>query len=135
MGFKANITAYAIAAATILGGLAFGTDDAAAQSSLPTFGCTGDIYQVQSGQLRIFDPVTSTYTNIGTNQGSYNATGFNIDNNAFPRRLVSFEDTRVRLEGSDEVFFADVTGDGIQDLVIVSIHDTPSGCDTILMSS
>ncbi len=78
MGFKANITAYAIAAATILGGLAFGTDDAAAQSSLPTFGCTGDIYQVQSGQLRIFDPVTSTYTNIGTNQGSYNATGFNI---------------------------------------------------------
>ncbi len=48
------------------------------------FMCTGDVYQVQSGQLRIFDPVTSTYVNVGTNQGSYNATGYNVlDNYAY----------------------------------------------------
>ncbi|WP_341860924.1 Ig-like domain-containing protein [Gymnodinialimonas sp. 57CJ19] len=47
-------------------------------STLPTFACTGDIYQVQSGQLRIFDPVTSSYTNVGTNQGSYNGAGYNV---------------------------------------------------------
>lgn len=47
-------------------------------STLPTFACTGDIYQVQSGQLRIFDPTTSTYTNIGSNQGSYNGAGYNV---------------------------------------------------------
>lgn len=56
---------------------------AAAQSG-PAFPCSGDIYQVQSGQLRIFDPITSTYTNVGPNNSSYNATGFNIlDNFAY----------------------------------------------------
>ncbi|MEM7196625.1 MAG: Ig-like domain-containing protein, partial [Pseudomonadota bacterium] len=50
----------------------------------PPFTCSGDIYQVQSGQLRIFDPTTSTYTNVGPNNGSYNATGYNIlDNYAY----------------------------------------------------
>lgn len=48
------------------------------------FTCSGDIYQVQSGQLRIFDPISSTYVNVGTVNGSYNATGFNtLDNFAY----------------------------------------------------
>tara|TARA_R110000787_G_scaffold280905_1_gene391910 strand:+ start:16700 stop:19708 length:3009 start_codon:yes stop_codon:yes gene_type:complete len=45
------------------------------------FSCSGDIYQVQSGQLRIFDPLVSAYVDVGTNQGSYNATGYNINDN------------------------------------------------------
>ncbi|MEL7390525.1 MAG: Ig-like domain-containing protein, partial [Pseudomonadota bacterium] len=50
----------------------------------PPFPCDGNIYQVQSGQLRIFDPITSTYTNVGPQNGSYNATGFNVlDNYAY----------------------------------------------------
>ncbi|MBT0958703.1 DUF11 domain-containing protein [Alphaproteobacteria bacterium KMM 3653] len=53
---------------------------AAAQSG-PAFTCSGDIYQVQSGQLRIFDPVTSTYQNVGPKNGSYNATGYNVSDN------------------------------------------------------
>lgn len=56
---------------------------ASAQSG-PPFACDGSIYQVQSGQLRIFDPITSTYQNVGPRNGSYNATGFNIlDNYAY----------------------------------------------------
>ncbi|MFV0645685.1 MAG: Ig-like domain-containing protein, partial [Sphingomonadaceae bacterium] len=48
------------------------------------FTCSGDVYQVQSGQLRIYDPITSDYVNVGTNNGSYNATGYNIlDNYAY----------------------------------------------------
>lgn len=50
----------------------------------PAFTCDGSIYQVQSGQLRIFDPVTSSYTNVGPQNGSYNATGYNVvDNYAY----------------------------------------------------
>jgi len=48
------------------------------------FTCSGDIYQVQSGQLRIFDPVLSQYVDVGPQNGSYNATGFNtLDNFAY----------------------------------------------------
>ena len=50
----------------------------------PPFVCDGNIYQVQSGQLRIFDPITSSYINVGPQNGSYNATGFNVlDNYAY----------------------------------------------------
>jgi uncharacterized repeat protein (TIGR01451 family) len=42
------------------------------------FTCTGDIYQVQSGQLRVFDVTTSTYVNIGPRQADYNAFGYNV---------------------------------------------------------
>ncbi|MEL6570057.1 MAG: Ig-like domain-containing protein [Pseudomonadota bacterium] len=61
----------------------FSTLGAVAQAG-PPFACDGSIYQVQSGQLRIFDPITSTYQNVGPNNSSYNATGFNIiDNYAY----------------------------------------------------
>lgn len=50
----------------------------------PPFTCDGNIYQVQSGQLRIFDPITSSYINVGPQNGSYNATGYNVlDNYAY----------------------------------------------------
>ena len=59
------------------------TLSAFAQSG-PAFPCDGNIYQVQSGQLRIFDPITSTYQNVGPKNSSYNASGFNIlDNYAY----------------------------------------------------
>jgi uncharacterized repeat protein (TIGR01451 family) len=45
------------------------------------FTCTGDIYQVQSGQLRIFNPLFSTYTNIGPAQAGYNAMGYSSADN------------------------------------------------------
>lgn len=48
------------------------------------FSCSGDIFQVQSGQLRIFDPIISSYVNVGAPNGSYNAVGYNIlDNFAY----------------------------------------------------
>ncbi len=45
------------------------------------FTCTGQVYQVQSGQLRIFDTLTSTYVDIGSPQTLYNGTGYNILDN------------------------------------------------------
>lgn len=42
------------------------------------FSCDGNVYQVQTGQLKIFDPVTSTYVSIGPVQSAYNAVGYNI---------------------------------------------------------
>ena len=45
------------------------------------FSCSGDIYQVQSGQLRIFDPVVSSYVDVGAPNAQYNAVGFNIQDN------------------------------------------------------
>lgn len=48
------------------------------------FACTGNIYQVQSGQLRIFDPISSSYVDVGPQNGGYNAVGFNtLDNFAY----------------------------------------------------
>lgn len=45
------------------------------------FSCSGDIFQVQSGQLRIFDPIVSAYVDVGAPQGAYNAVGFNVRDN------------------------------------------------------
>jgi len=45
------------------------------------FDCDGDIFQVQSGQLRIFDTALSSYVDVGAPQGVYNATGFNTQDN------------------------------------------------------
>jgi len=45
------------------------------------FTCSGEIYQVQSGQLRVFNPITSQYEDVGTSNPSYNATGYNIQDN------------------------------------------------------
>lgn len=58
-----------------------------AATSFPTpayampFTCSGDIYQVQSGQLRIFDPIISSYVDVGSPNGGYNAVGFNTQDN------------------------------------------------------
>lgn len=45
------------------------------------FSCSGNIYQVQSGQLRVFDPIASTYVNVGAGNGSYND-GFFVQSGA-----------------------------------------------------
>lgn len=45
------------------------------------FACDGNIYQVQSGQLRIFDPLISAYVDVGAPNSGYNAVGFNIIDN------------------------------------------------------
>ena len=45
------------------------------------FTCDGEIYQVQSGQLRIFDANQSAYVDVGPQNGAYNATGFNTQDN------------------------------------------------------
>lgn len=52
----------------------------AAMAAVP-FTCSGDIYQVQSGQLRIFDPNSSTYVDIGSGGVGYNAIGYNQNDN------------------------------------------------------
>jgi uncharacterized repeat protein (TIGR01451 family) len=55
------------------------------------FSCSGDVYQVQSGQLKVFDPLTSVYVNIGTPAVNYNGVGFNsIDNYAYGYNSLGF---------------------------------------------
>ena len=53
----------------------------ATSATAAPFACTGDVYQVQSGQLRVFDPISSSYVNVGTPSSSYNGTGFNVLDN------------------------------------------------------
>ncbi len=56
---------------------------AAPANAQARFACTGDIYQVQSGQLRIFDTATSTYTNVGPLNPSYNSLAYNPNDDLF----------------------------------------------------
>ncbi len=42
------------------------------------FACESALYQVLSGQLKIFDPASLEYTPIGTAIPSYNGTGYNV---------------------------------------------------------
>ncbi len=61
-----------------------GTPPPLPSPSVPAFTCSGEIYQVQSGQLRVFDPIISQYVDIGVPNTGYNATGYNIlDNFAY----------------------------------------------------
>ncbi|ABD56490.1 beta strand repeat-containing protein [Jannaschia sp. CCS1] len=104
MALFARFRASIIGLSALVAGTFGAAEVAQAQSTLPTFGCTGDIYQVQSGQLRIFDPITSSYTNIGSNQGSYNATGYNvIDGYAYASQGNTI--IRVGSNGDTEVVF------------------------------
>lgn len=44
-----------------------------------SFPCSSDLYQVIAGVLKIFDPVTSSYTVVGPSGiGSYNGAGYNV---------------------------------------------------------
>lgn len=65
----------------LLGAAAYAAFFISSPAVAAPFTCSGEIYQVQSGQLRVFDPVLSSYVDVGTNQGSYNATGFNTQDN------------------------------------------------------
>lgn len=51
----------------------------ASPANAAPFPCSGSVYQVISGQLMIYDPISSSYQEVGANSGSnYNATGFNV---------------------------------------------------------
>ncbi len=54
---------------------------ASAKAQSTPLTCTGAIYQVQSGQLRIFDTKTSRYTDIGPRNQSYNSLAYNPRDN------------------------------------------------------
>ncbi len=82
---------------------------ASAQSTLTPFSCTEAIYQVQSGQLRIFNPITSTYQDVGSNQGSYNAIGYNIlDDYGYGSHGSNI--IRIGADGSTEVVYSGISG-------------------------
>ncbi len=51
-----------------------------AQAQTP-FPCDATLYQVISGQLNRFDPVTSTYVTVGPTNPKYNAIGYNSEDN------------------------------------------------------
>ena len=68
------------------------------------FTCDGNIYQVQSGQLKIFDPITSTYVDIGTPQGGYNAAGYN-SNDDYAYGVRSSDVYRIHGDGTIEKLY------------------------------
>ncbi|WP_341366788.1 Ig-like domain-containing protein [Yoonia sp. BS5-3] len=105
----AKLKATAVASSLVAAIVGVWSSPVSAQSTLPTFDCSGpgEIYQVQSGQLRIFDPLTSSYQNVGSNQGSYNATGYNIlDDYAYGSQGSNI--IRIGSDGSTEVAFSGI---------------------------
>ena len=60
---------------------AVSTPAISASAAAGPFTCAPGFYQVISGQLNLLNPVTATYTQIGTAQPSYNAMGYNVVNN------------------------------------------------------
>lgn len=79
------------------------------------FTCTGEVYQVQSGQLRVFDPTISSYVDIGPQNGSYNAAAFNTSDN-FAYAMQGDNIIRIHSDGTIENAFTDVTyvdGNGV----------------------
>ncbi len=88
----------------ILAALAFSALIFAGAAQAGPFSCTGDVYQVQSGQLKIFNPLTSTYVPVGTVQTSYNAAGFNtIDSYAYAMQGNNV--IRVNADGSVNILY------------------------------
>ena len=71
------------------------------------FTCDGEIYQVQSGQLRIFDPIVSSYVDVGPQQGAYNATGFNTQDN-FGYAAQGQDIIRIHSDGTIEDVFTNI---------------------------
>ena len=75
VAFGVSVSAALRWAARILLGIVIAKASAVA-AQVP-FPCTGDLYQVQSGQLRIFDTQTSTYVDVGPQQPGYNSLAYN----------------------------------------------------------
>jgi len=94
----------------------------AAHAQAGPFTCDGDIFQVQSGQLRIFDPIVSSYVDIGPQNSGYNATGFNIldnfvDDITFSGTVQNVADAAYVRDGSDDYLIGFAAGrTGIFDL-------------------
>ncbi|MEP2736608.1 MAG: Ig-like domain-containing protein [Erythrobacter sp.] len=83
---------------------AFAVFASAAPAAAGPFTCSGEIYQVQSGQLRVFDPISSSYVDIGPQNGSYNATGFNTQDN-FAYGMQGSNVIRIHSDGTIENVF------------------------------
>ena len=71
------------------------------------FTCDGEIYQVQSGQLRIFDANQSAYVDVGPQNGAYNATGFNTQDN-FAYGAQGQDIVRIHSDGFIEDVFTNI---------------------------
>ncbi len=82
------------------------------------FSCSGQVYQVQSGQLRIFDTMTSTYVDVGTPQTMYNGAGYNILDNYVYGIQTTNTLVRVESDGTTTTLFG-----------IGSIGNTPAAGD------
>ncbi|MEL7189055.1 MAG: Ig-like domain-containing protein [Pseudomonadota bacterium] len=104
----------------IKGAVCLGAAVAAAPSLAMPFTCTGEVYQVQSGQLRVFDPTISAYVDIGPQNGSYNAAGFNSADN-FGYAMQGDNVIRINGDGTIQNVFTDVTVfDGTNNVAVTS---------------
>jgi hypothetical protein len=70
-----------VSAALLSGAFAVSTSGAPASAAAGPFTCAPGFYQVIAGQLKLLNPVTATYTNIGPAQPQYNAMGYNVLDN------------------------------------------------------
>ncbi len=70
-----------VSAALLSGAFAVSTSGAPASAAAGPFACAPGFYQVIAGQLKLLNPVTATYTNIGAAQPQYNAMGYNVLDN------------------------------------------------------
>ena len=68
-------------AVLLSGAFAASTPSVTTSAAPGPFTCAPGFYQVISGQLKLLNPVTATYTNIGTAQPAYNAIGYNVLDN------------------------------------------------------
>ncbi len=69
------------------------------------FTCSSDLYQVISGTLKKFDPLSSTYIDIGYSEmGSYNGAGYNVeDGYMYGIKTINGVRNMVRIKSSGEI--------------------------------
>ncbi len=70
-----------VSAALLSGAFAVSTSGVPGSAAAGPFTCAPGFYQVIGGQLKLLNPVTATYTNIGAAQPQYNAMGYNVVDN------------------------------------------------------
>jgi uncharacterized protein DUF6923/Big-like domain-containing protein len=70
-----------VSAALLSGAFTVSTVGVPAAAAAGPFTCAPGFYQVIAGQLKLLNPVTATYTNIGVVQPPYNAMGYNVLDN------------------------------------------------------
>ena len=68
-------------AVLLSGAFAASMPTATTEAAAGPFTCAPGFYQVIAGQLKLLNPVTATYTSIGSAQPQYNAMGYNVLDN------------------------------------------------------